>query len=175
MFTTIDDYNPKRKRKNLIMFDNMIADIMTNKQFQALIKELFVRCRKMNIYLVFITQSYFKVSKDVRLNSTPYLIMKIYKNRELQQIAINHSADIYCKDFLKIYTNCTKEKIFRFSFIRMTLTEQVKILDNKIKVNKLQYDLDRLTAKISALSSGELEKYEYLTGEDLGHKPDVIQ
>ena len=57
----------------------------------------------------------------------------------------------------------------------MTLTEQVKILDDKIKANKAQYDLDRETAKISALSSGELEKFEYLTGEDLGCKPDVIQ
>ena len=57
----------------------------------------------------------------------------------------------------------------------MTLTEQVKILDDKIKANKSQYDLDREAAKISALSSGELEKYEYLSGEDLGYKPDVIQ
>ena len=57
----------------------------------------------------------------------------------------------------------------------MTVTEQVKILDDKIKANKAQYDLDREIAKISALSSGELEKYEYLTGEDLGYKPDVIQ
>ena len=57
----------------------------------------------------------------------------------------------------------------------MTLTEQVKILDNKIKANKAQYDLDREATKISALSSGELEKYEYLTAEDLGYKPDVTQ
>ena len=57
----------------------------------------------------------------------------------------------------------------------MKLTEQVKILDDKIKTNKAQYDLDREAAKISALSSGELEKYEYLTGEDLGYKPDIIQ
>ena len=57
----------------------------------------------------------------------------------------------------------------------MTLPEQVKILDDKVKANKAQYDLDRESAKISALSSGELEKYEYLTGEDLGYKPDVIQ
>ena len=57
----------------------------------------------------------------------------------------------------------------------MTLTEQVKILDDKIKPNKAQYDLDRQAAKISALSSGELEKYGYLTGEDLGYKPDVVQ
>ena len=57
----------------------------------------------------------------------------------------------------------------------MKLTEQVKILDDKIKTNKAQYDLDREAAKISALSSGELKKYEYLTGEDLGYKPDVTQ
>ena len=57
----------------------------------------------------------------------------------------------------------------------MTLTEQVKILDDKIKANKVQYDLERETAKISALSSSELEKYEYLTGKDSEYKPDVIQ
>ena len=57
----------------------------------------------------------------------------------------------------------------------MTLTEQVKILDDKIKANKTQYDLDREAAKISALSSGKLEKYEYLTGEDLGYKSNVLE
>ena len=56
----------------------------------------------------------------------------------------------------------------------MTLTEQVKILDDKIKANKAQYNLGRQAAKIGALSSKDLEKYEYLTGEDLGYKPDVI-
>ena len=78
---------------------------MTNKRFQAIIKELFIRWRKLNISLVFITQSYFSVPKEVRLNSTHYLIMKIRNKRELQQIAINHSADIDYKDFLKIYRN----------------------------------------------------------------------
>ena len=72
----------------------MIAGIMTSKQFQAIIKELFIRYRKLNISLVFITQSYFTVPKDVRLNSTHYLIMKINNRKELQNIAINHSADI---------------------------------------------------------------------------------
>ena len=57
----------------------------------------------------------------------------------------------------------------------MAITEQVKILNDKIKSNKAQYDLDRETAKVSALSSKDLEKYEYLTGEDLGYKADVIQ
>ena len=96
----------------------MIADIMTNKKFQSLIKELFIRCRKINISLVFITQSYFSVPKDVRLNST-HLIMKINNRKELQNIAINHSADIDYKDFMKIYRECTKN---RFSFMTIDTT-----------------------------------------------------
>ena len=84
---------------------------MTNKNFQAIIKELFIRCRKLNISLAVITQSCFRVPKDVRLNSTHYLIMKIHNGRELQ-IAIDHSADIDYKEFLKIYRNCTKEPYY---------------------------------------------------------------
>ena len=82
---------------------------MTNKKFQSIIKELFDRCRKINISLVCITQSYFSVPKDVRLNSKHYLITKINNNRELQHIAINHSADIDYKEFIKIYRERTKE------------------------------------------------------------------
>ena len=77
VYENIHDYNLSRRRKILIAFDDMIADIMTNKKFQAIIKELFIRCRKLNISLVFITQSCFSVPKDVRLNSTHDLIMKI--------------------------------------------------------------------------------------------------
>ena len=109
LYENINDYNPSRKRKILIVFDDMIADIMTNKKFQAIIKELFIRCRKLNISLVFITQSYFSVPKDVRLNSTHYLIMKINNKKEVQNIAINHSADINYKGFIKICRECTKE------------------------------------------------------------------
>ena len=94
VYKKIDHYNPRRKRKVLIAFDDMIADIMTNKLFQAIIKELFIRCSKLNISLVFITQPYFTVPKDVKLNSTHYFIMKINHRKELQNIAINHSADI---------------------------------------------------------------------------------
>ena len=98
------DYNLSRgrERKKLIVFDDMIADIMTNRRFQAIIKELFIRCRKLNISLVFITQSYFSVPKDLRLNSTHYLIMKIKNRRELKYITINHSAGIDYKGFIKI-------------------------------------------------------------------------
>ena len=110
----------KEIKKVLIIFDDMIADIMTNKRFQAIIKELFIRCRKLNISLVFITQSYFSVPKDVRLNSTHYLIMKIKNKRELQNIAINPSADIDYKDFMKIYRECTK-KTYNFLTIDTTL------------------------------------------------------
>ena len=81
VYENIDDYNPSRKRKILIVFDDMIANIMTNKKFKAIIKDLFIRCRKLNISLLFITQSYFSVLKDVRLNSAHYLIMKISNNK----------------------------------------------------------------------------------------------
>ena len=97
----------------------MIVDIMSNKKFQAIIKELFITCRKLNISLVFITQPYFSVPKDVRLSSTHYFIMKINNKRELQNIAINHSADIDYKDFMKIYRECTKEP---FNFITIDTT-----------------------------------------------------
>ena len=114
VYENIDEYNPTRKGKILIVLDDMIADIMTNKKFQAVVKELFIRCRKLNILLVFITQSYFFVPKVVRLNSTYYLIMKINNRRELQNIVITHSTDIDYKDFMKIYRECTKERYFSF-------------------------------------------------------------
>ena len=93
---------------------------MTNKKFQATIKELFIRCRKLNISLAFITQSYFSVPKDVRLNTTHYFIMKINNKKELQNTAINLSADIDYQDFKKIYRECTKEP-FNFLTIDTTL------------------------------------------------------
>ena len=94
--------------QTLIVFNDTIADMMTNKKFQAIIKELFIRCRKLNILLVFITQSYFSIPKDVRLNSKYHLIMKINNKKELQNIAINHSAFIDYEDFVKIYRECIK-------------------------------------------------------------------
>ena len=102
-----NDYNPKRNRTILIFFDGIIADIMTYKKFQAIIKELFIRCRKLNVSLVFITQSYFFVPKEVELNSKHYLIIKIPNKRELKHIATNHSADTNYKDFMNIYRKCT--------------------------------------------------------------------
>ena len=122
------------EKKKLIVFDDMIADIMSNKKFQSIIKELFIRCRKLNISLVFITQSYFSVSKDVRLNSTHYLIMEINNGKELQNNAINHSADIDYKDFMKIYRECTKEP-FKFLTIDTTLAAS-----NPLRFSKNLFD-----------------------------------
>ena len=103
VYQKIDDYNLSRKRQILIVFDDMITDIMNNNKFQAIVKELFIRRRKFNISLVFITQSYFSVPEDVRLNSTHYLIMKINNRKELQNIKINHSAEDDYNDFMRIY------------------------------------------------------------------------
>ena len=115
VYKNIDEYNPDKENKILIVFDNMIADIH-NKKLNSIVTELFIRGRKLNISLVFITQLYFKVPKDFRLNTAHFFIAKIPNERELQQIAINHSSE---------------------------------------------------AAKISALSSGKIHKYEYLTGEDI--------
>ena len=89
VYKNIEDYNPGKKRKVLIVFDDMIADMVDNKKLNPIITELFIRDRKLNISIAFISQSYFKVPKDVRLNSTHFFIMKISNKRELQQIALN--------------------------------------------------------------------------------------
>ena len=109
VYKNIEDYNPIRKRKILIVFDDIIADMINNNKLNPIVTELFIRGRKLNISIIFITQSYFKVPKDVRLNSTHFFIMKIPNKRELQQIALNHSSDIDFKDFMNIYKKCTTE------------------------------------------------------------------
>ena len=107
VYKNIEDYNPGKKRKVLIIFDDMIPDMINNKKLNPVVSELLIRGRKLNISIVFVTQSYFKVPKDVRLNSTHFLTMKIPTKRELQQIALNHSSDIDFKDCMKIYKKCT--------------------------------------------------------------------
>ena len=114
VYQNIDDCNPSRKRKILIVFDSMIAVILSRKKFQSIIKELFIIFRKLNISLVFITQSCFSLPKDVRLNSTHYLIMKIDSRKELQNSAINQSTDIDYNNFVRIYRECTRKP---FSFL----------------------------------------------------------
>ena len=91
VYKNINNYNLGKENKVLIVFVDMIADMISNKKLNSIVTELFIRCRKLNVSLVFISQSYFEVPKDVRNNSTHVFIMKMSNKRELQQIAINHS------------------------------------------------------------------------------------
>ena len=120
VYKKIDDYNPDKENKILILFDDMIADMIHVKKLNSIVTELFVRGRKLNVSLVFITLSYFKVPTDVRLNTTHFLIAKNPNNRELQQITINHSSDINTKDFSDIYKKYT-DKQHSFFVIDTTL------------------------------------------------------
>ena len=106
VFKNIDHYNPDKENKTLMVFDNMIADMINKKKLNSIVTELLIRGRKLNISLVFITQSYFKIPKDVTSNTTHFFLMKIPNKRELQQTTINHSSDINAKDFINIYKKC---------------------------------------------------------------------
>ena len=105
----INNYNKNKDKKVLIVYGNMIADIEHNKNFKRIIKEQFYRSRKINVSIVFITQSYFRALKDARLNSTHYMLMKIGNKKELKCIAEEKSGNLDYKDFLKMYNYCAKE------------------------------------------------------------------
>ena len=119
VYKNIDNNNLDKENKILIVFDDMIAD-MINKKLNSIVTGLFIRGRKLNISLVFISKSYFKVPNDVRNNSTHFFIMKIPNNRELQQITINHSSDINAWDFIEIYRKYT-DNPYSFLVIDTTL------------------------------------------------------
>ena len=123
VYKNIDKYNPNKENKVMIVFDDMIADMISNKKLNSIVTELFIRCRKLNISLVFVSQSYFKVPKDVRLNTTHFFIMKIPNKREFMQIAINHLSDINAKYFIEIYRKCT-DKPYSFLVIDTTLLSE---------------------------------------------------
>ena len=108
VYKNINDYNPDKENNILIVLDDMIADMDHNKNLNSIVTELFIRGRKLNISLVFINQSYFKVPKDVRVNTSHFFIAKISNNGELQKIE-NHSSDISTKDFINIHRKCTSE------------------------------------------------------------------
>ena len=130
-----DMYNPDKENKILIVFDDVIADMINKKKLNSMVTELFIRGRKLNISLVFIRQSYFKVPKDVKLNTTHFFIMKILNKRELQQIAINHSSDISTKDFINIYKKCTN-KPYSFLVNDTTLSS-----DDPLRFRKNLYNI----------------------------------
>ena len=86
IYKNIEEYNPNETHKILIVFNDMSAGMLSNEKLNSIVTQLFIRRRKLNISFIFIMQSYFKVPKNVRLNTTHFVIMKIPNKRELQQI-----------------------------------------------------------------------------------------
>ena len=135
LYKNNNDYNPDKENKILIVFDDMIADMINNKKLNSIVTELFIRGRKLTMYIVFITQSYFKVPKDVRLNTTHFFIMKIPNKRELQQIAISHSSDIDFKDFINVYKKSTDKT---YSFL---VNDTTPASDDPLRFRKNMYNI----------------------------------
>ena len=111
IYKNIEEYNPNKKQKTLVVFNGMIGNMLSNKKFKPIVTELFIRERKLNISLVFITQLYFAVPKNVRRHSTHYFLMKIPNKRELQQITFNHSSNINFQDFMIFIKNVLQNHI----------------------------------------------------------------
>ena len=135
VYKNINYYNSDKENKILIVFDNIIADMIHNKKLDSVVTELFIRSRKLNISLVFITQSYFIFPKDVRLNTTHFFIAKIPNRRELQEIAWNHSSDISTEDFISIYRECTAEP---YSFL---VNDTTLASNNPLKFRKNLFNI----------------------------------
>ena len=125
----INNYDKNRDKKVLIIFDDMITDIMRSKKFKAIVKELFIRCRKLNISIVFITQSYLELLKMRDLNSAHYILMKIGNKKELKSIAKENSGHLDFKDFFKIYNYCTN-KPYSFMMVDTRPTARVTFKKN---------------------------------------------
>ena len=127
IYKNIEEYNPNKKRKILIIFDDMIA-MFSNKKLNPILTELFIRSRKLNISFVFITQCYFAVPKNIGLNSTHYFFMKIPNKKELQQIVFNHSSDI---DFM-IFTKNVVQNHILFQLLMLLLHQIILHVSERI-------------------------------------------
>ena len=131
VYKNINYYNPDKEKRILIVFNDMIADMIHNKKLDSIVTKVFIRGRKLSISLVFITQSYFKVPKDVRQNTTHFFITKIPNRIELQEIARNHSSDIKTEDFTNIYRKFTFEPYF------FLVNDTTLASDNPLRFRKL--------------------------------------
>ena len=112
IYENIEDYNPYKKCKISIAFDDMSVDMLSNKKLNPLVTKLIIRGRKLNISLVFITQSHFIVPKNIRLNSTHYFIMRTPNKQEFQKIVFDHSSNIDYQEFTILYKECTAKPFF---------------------------------------------------------------
>ena len=133
IFKNMEEYHPNTKRKILAVYDDVIADMLSNKKLNPIVKDLLIRGRKLNISLVFITQSHLAVTKNIALNSRHYFIMNTSKKGELQQIAFNHSSDIDFKDFMNLYKKRTAES---YSFL---VIDAILASENPLKFRKKSF------------------------------------
>ena len=121
IYEYIEESDPSKKHEILIVFEDMVTDMLSNKKLHAIVTELFTRGRKLNISVVFTTQFYFDVPENIRLISTHYFIMKIPNKQKLKKIEINHSSQIGVKDFMNYFKKCTG-KAYSFLVNDTTLT-----------------------------------------------------
>ena len=179
VYENLKEYNPTKKRKVLLVFDDMIADMDIYKRLSYIATELFLNWgRNLNI-----SKLYFKKPKTIRVNAKYCFIIKISNKRELKETGSNHSSDIKFKDFIKLYKDYNKEPFpflvndttlpsdnaqgLKRTYHKTTISKKIKTIHNKVEQNKAQYDLDRQIVKISTLSSGNVDKYEFLTRKDV--------
>ena len=148
----------------------MSVDMLSNKNINPIVTELFIKGRKLNIYLVFITQAYFTVPKNIRLNSTHYE-MKIPNKRELQQTKFDHSSDIDFQDLMNLYKKVLQNHIPSsdnpLNFRKNLLERIIMAINDSIKDEKLRYNINTEATKISGLSSGKIDKYKFITDEKI--------
>ena len=133
VYKNIDDYNPDKEKKILIVFDDMIAGMIHNEKLNSIVTESFIRGIKLNLSLVFITQSYFKVPKDVRLNTSHFFISKIPNKRDI--FARYHSSGMSTKDFANIHRKCTVEP---YSFL---VNDTTLASDNPLRFRKNLFNI----------------------------------
>ena len=148
----------------------MSVDMLSNKNINPIVTELFIKGRKLNISLVFITQAYFTVPKNIRLNSTHYE-MKIPNKRELQQTKFDHSSDIDFQDLMNLYKKVLQNHIPSsdnpLNFRKNLLERIIMAINDSIKDEKLRYNINTEATKISGLSSGKIDKYKFITDEKI--------
>ena len=144
--------------------------MLSNKNINPIVTELFIKGRKLNISLVFITQAYFTVPKNSRLNSTHYE-MKIPNKRELQQTKFDHSSDIDFQDLMNLYKKVLQNHIPSsdnpLNFRKNLLERIIMAINDSIKDEKLRYNINTEATKISGLSSGKIDKYKFITDEKI--------
>ena len=148
----------------------MSVDMLSNKNINPIVTELFIKGRKLNISLVFITQAYFTVPKNIRLNSTHYE-MKIPNKRELQQTKFDHSSDIDFQDLMNLYKKVLQNHIPSsdnpLNFRKNLLERIIMAINDSIRDEKLRYNINTEATKISGLSSGKIDKYKFITDEKI--------